>query len=162
MDRLVDSRVVIPFAPTLVSLVPPIAVRLRRDTKLLLNLIRAHALLHQAARQRDQEGRVVAALDDYAAVYELVAEHIAEGVQASVPATVRQTVAEVGRAAAQAGSATVQQIATALRIDKSAASRRCRSAESRGYLRNEETSRGRPARYCWPIPCPTSKPCSSS
>jgi hypothetical protein len=93
-------------------------------------------------------------LDDYAAVYELVAEHIAEGVQASVPATVRQTVAEVGRAAAQAGSATVQQIAAALRIDKSAASRRCRSAESRGYLRNEETSRGRPARYVLADPLP--------
>jgi hypothetical protein len=128
-----DSRVVIPFAPTLVSLVPPIAVRLRRDTKLLLNLIRAHALLHQAARQRDQEGRVVAALDDYAAVYELVAEHIAEGVQASVPATVRQTVAEVGRAAAQAGSATVQQIAAALEDGRRVT--------------------------CWPIPCPTSEPC---
>ena len=40
-----DPRVAIPFAPTLVSLIPPIAVRLRRDTKLLLNLIRAHALL---------------------------------------------------------------------------------------------------------------------
>jgi hypothetical protein len=48
-----DARVVIPFASTLVSLIPPVAVRLRRDAKLLLNLIRAHALLHQASRERD-------------------------------------------------------------------------------------------------------------
>jgi hypothetical protein len=29
---------------------------LRRDFKLLLNLIKAHALLHQASRERDDQG----------------------------------------------------------------------------------------------------------
>jgi hypothetical protein len=43
------SAVVIPFAPTLAKLVEPVAVRLRRDFKLLLTLIRAHTLLHQEA-----------------------------------------------------------------------------------------------------------------
>jgi hypothetical protein len=142
-----DARVVIPFASTLVSLIPPVAVRLRRDTKLLLNLIRVHALLHQASRERDQQGRVIATLHDYAAIYDLVASYVAEGVQASVPASVLQTVEEVARIVWQAGSATVQEVAKGLNLDKSAASRRCRTAESRGYIRNEETSRGRPARY---------------
>jgi DNA-binding MarR family transcriptional regulator len=64
-----------------------------------------------------------------------------------VPASVRQTVEEVARIARQSGSATVQEVAKGLNLDKSAASRRCRTAESRGYIRNEETSRGRPARY---------------
>jgi hypothetical protein len=59
-----DTRVVIPYAATLVRLIPPVAVRLRRDTKLLLNLIRAHALLHQAIRERDPEGRVLATIGD--------------------------------------------------------------------------------------------------
>ena len=45
-------QVTIPFAPELVERIPPVAVRLRRDTKLLLNLIRAHALLHQARRKQ--------------------------------------------------------------------------------------------------------------
>ena len=101
-----------------------------------------------------QDGRVVATLDDYAAVHGLVSEYIAEGVQASVPVTLRQTVEEVGHLVKSEGSATVKQIEEALRIDKSAASRRCRTAESRGYIRNEETSRGRPARYVIGDPLP--------
>jgi hypothetical protein len=42
------SRVSIPFAHRLAELVPPVAVRLRRDFKTVLMLIRAHAMLHQA------------------------------------------------------------------------------------------------------------------
>lgn len=38
-------------------MVPAAAVRLRRDFKAILNLIRAHALLHQASRERDDKGR---------------------------------------------------------------------------------------------------------
>ena len=45
--------VVVPFARELASLVPPIAVRLRRDFRTILTLIRAHALLHQASRRKD-------------------------------------------------------------------------------------------------------------
>ena len=37
---------------------------IRRDFMTLLNLIRAHAILHQATRERDDRGRVVATLDD--------------------------------------------------------------------------------------------------
>jgi len=71
---------------------PPLDVRLRRDFKALLNLITAHALLHQATRQRDTEGCIIATLEDYAVVRELVADLISEGVEATVPATVRDTV----------------------------------------------------------------------
>src|SRR5215216_396471 len=52
------ARVAVPFVPALVSLIPPVAVRLRRDFKLLLNLVRAHTLLQQASRERDRDGRV--------------------------------------------------------------------------------------------------------
>ena len=38
-----------------------------------LALIRAHAVLHQASRERDQDGRIVATLNDYAVVRDLVA-----------------------------------------------------------------------------------------
>ena len=63
-----------PFAPELAKLVPPVAVRLRRDFGTVLMLIRAHALLHQATRIKDNEGRMIATIADYAAVRELVAE----------------------------------------------------------------------------------------
>jgi hypothetical protein len=153
-----DSRVTIPYALVLVGLIPALAVRLRRDTKLLLNLIRAHALLHQATRARDPNGRVVATLDDYSAVYGLVSESIAEGVQASVPVTVRQTVEEVGRIAREFGSASVKQIAERLKLDKSAALRRCKRAENLGFIRNEETAKGRQARYVLADALPTEQP----
>ena len=69
-----EHRVSIPYAKILADLIPPVAVRLRRDFGALLNLIRAHALLHQATRERDAEGRIVATIEDYAAVRELVVD----------------------------------------------------------------------------------------
>jgi hypothetical protein len=60
------NLVVIPFAGGLAKLVPPVAVRLRRDFKTVLMLVRAHALLHQASRRKDQNGQVVAEIEDNA------------------------------------------------------------------------------------------------
>ena len=50
-----ERRVTVPFAGQLAALVPPIAVRLRRDFGAVLNLVRAHAILHRASRERDTE-----------------------------------------------------------------------------------------------------------
>src|SRR3712207_2890179 len=86
----VEHRVTIPYSKTLAFLVPPVAVRLRRDFGAVLNLIRAYAVLHQASRHKDKEGRIVATVEDYAAVRELVADLVSEGIEATVPATVRE------------------------------------------------------------------------
>ena len=51
-----EHRVTIPYALQLAQQVPPVAVRLRRDFGSLLALIRAHAVLHQASRERDDDG----------------------------------------------------------------------------------------------------------
>ena len=48
-----EHEVSIPYAKPLAELVPPVAVRLRRDFCSVLSLIRSHALLHQATRERD-------------------------------------------------------------------------------------------------------------
>src|SRR5262249_26864398 len=48
--ELGERRVVIPFDRRLVALIPPVAVRLRRDVGALLSLIEAHAILHQESR----------------------------------------------------------------------------------------------------------------
>ena len=45
-----ETRVLVPFAKTLSEKVPPVAVRLRRDFRMLLTLISAHALLHRGTR----------------------------------------------------------------------------------------------------------------
>jgi hypothetical protein len=74
-----EHRVVIPYAAALAEQIPPVAVRLRRDFGQLLALIKAHAILHQASRRRDTDGRIVTELDDYDTVRELVGDLIAEG-----------------------------------------------------------------------------------
>jgi hypothetical protein len=74
-----EHRVVVPFASRLAELIPPVAVRLRRDFSALLALIKANAILHQALRQKDAEGAIVANLEDYATVRELVAHIVSQG-----------------------------------------------------------------------------------
>ena len=108
----------------------------------------AHALLHQASRERDAEGRVVARLEDYACVRELVADLAAKGVEATVPETIRETVEAVKSLAEKSeekGFTTNKAVAEKLGIDKAAALRRVRVAISRGYLENLEDRKGRPA-----------------
>jgi hypothetical protein len=120
---------------------------LRRDFGALLNLIRAHAILHQASRERNSDGRIIATLEDYALVRELVADLVSEGVEATVPATVRETVEMVERLRDETEEdVTIAALAEELKLDKSAAWRRARSAMDRGYLENKEERKGRPAK----------------
>jgi len=142
-----ERGVAIPYATTLAKSIPPVAVRLRRDFGAVLGLIRAHAILHQATRERAADGRIVATLDDYRAVRELIADLVAEGAETSVSETVRQTVEVVGRlVAAGAPDVTAAAIGRELSLDKSAALRRAKAAMAHGYLSNLETGRGKPLR----------------
>jgi hypothetical protein len=143
-----EHRVWIPYAKILADLIPPVAVRLRRDFGALLNLIRAHALLHQASRDRDAEGRIVATIEDYAAVRELVADLVSEGIEVTVPKTVRETVEAVKRLREDSNGepVTVVELARELKLDRSAVSRRVRNAKDRGYLRDLEENLRKPSR----------------
>ena len=61
-----ETRVVIPFVRALGELMPSGATRLRRDFVSLLCLVRAHAILYQAQRQRDAQSRIIATAEgDY-------------------------------------------------------------------------------------------------
>jgi hypothetical protein len=135
--------------------VPPVAVRLRRDFRTVLTLIRAHALLHQASRRKDDLGRIIATIQDYAAVRDLVADLVAAGVEATVRPEVRETVEAVTYLIAK-GEDEVRQseLRDRLRLDKSAISRRVAEALASGYLRNLEERKGRPARLVLGDPLP--------
>ena len=111
MPTPVSIGVTIPYARDLARAVPPVAVRLRRDFKAILSLIKAHAILHQQTRDRDRDGRIVATLEDYAAVRELVLDLASEGVGATVPASIRETVEVV---AGLSDPATVKDVADLL------------------------------------------------
>jgi hypothetical protein len=143
-----EHRVSIPYAKVLAELIPPVTVRLRRDFGALLNLIRAHALLHQASRDRDAEGRIVATIEDYAAVRELVADLVSEGLEATVPKTVREPVEAVKRLRKTSSGepVTVAELARELKLDRSAMSRRVRNAKDRDYLRDLEENLRKPSR----------------
>ncbi len=144
-----ERQVSVPFATTLAEKIADVAVRLRRDFSVILSLIRAHALLHQTTRERDREGRIVATVEVYARVRELVTDLVAEGVEATVPPIVRQTVEVVERLFARKGDeegVTNRTVAEELELDKAAVSRRVQVAVERGYLKNLEDRRGRPAR----------------
>ncbi len=149
------TQVVIPFADQLARLVPPIAVRLRRDFKTILTLIRAHALLHQASRSTDEKGRVIATTQDYAGVRDLVADLVAEGVEVTVKPEVREVVEATARLLGQ-GRDDVRQVdlKEVLKLDKSSISRRVADALDGGLLKNLEDRKGRPARLVLGDPLP--------
>ena len=54
-----DCRVSIPYASALAELIPPVAVRLRRDFRAVLYLIRSHALLHPPNRGSPSHGAII-------------------------------------------------------------------------------------------------------
>jgi hypothetical protein len=145
-----DCRVTVPYRRRLAELIPPSAVRLRRDFKALLTLIKAHALLHQASRQRDRRGRVIACHEDYAQVRQIVIGLLSEAVKATVSPTVRETVAAV----AELEEPNKAQVARHLGIDQSAGQRRVDKALAEGYLQNLEANPRRPAKLVLGDPLP--------
>jgi len=148
-----EARVTIPFAKQLTKRISTVATRLRRDVAHVLALIRAHALLHQANRKRDPKERIVAMLDDYRTVRELIADLLSEGAEATVPPTVRETV-EVVRTHGTDDGMTAKAVGEHLGLDKGTAARRCQRAGSLGYLKNLETQRSRPGRHILGSPMP--------
>ena len=151
-----ERRVVIPYSRALSDLVPPAAVRLRRDFQAVLAFIQAHALLHQANRERDEQGRIVATLDDYVPVRSLLHEVVAEAVEQAVSKEVRETVQAVASVLMNSadGTATTQQIAQHLGIDRSAASRRVDQCLDKGFLVTTERRKGRQMKVMLGEPLP--------
>jgi hypothetical protein len=141
-----ERKVAIPYAPALAELVPPVAVRLRRDFGAVLNLIQTHAILHQTSRERNEKGHVIATLDDYARVRDLVDDLISEGIEATVPESVREVVeAAMHLHEEEDEPVTTAALARELELDRTAASRRVRSAKDRGYLRDLEDNPRKPS-----------------
>lgn len=141
-----EHRVIIPFAKSLAELIPPVALRLRRDFPIILSLIQAHAILHQASRQRNSEGYIIATIDDYSVIRELVMDLVSEGIDATVSPIIRETVNAVKILIDKTNSTvTVKEVAVHLKLDKSGGWHRVRKALNLGYLKNMQERKGRPA-----------------
>jgi hypothetical protein len=140
--------VIVPYADALAVLIPPVAVRLRRDFKAILSLIQAHALLHLVSRETDDQGYIVATLADYASVRALVHSLVMEGVERGVSRRLRETVSAVEYICAEKGGfqpvVTVSELAKHLGLDVSTALRRVHECLRRDLLRTDgEITTGR-------------------
>ncbi|MGO8793000.1 MAG: hypothetical protein ACLQVL_37200 [Terriglobia bacterium] len=161
-----NHKVVIPYAKRLAEMTPPVAPRLRRDFKAILYLIMSHAILHQASRKQDNRCRIIATVEDYKAVWDLVAPIVSRGVQMTVTDTMRETVQavaklqqerrkrQVGSPGKALGGASLRDVATILRLNPSSVSRRVNACLEEGYLVNRETKRGQPFRLVVGDPLP--------
>ncbi len=149
------TEVHVPFLECLAKEFAPAAVRIRRDFNLVVSLVEAHALLHQMTRKRDENGRVIATLADYAAVYDLVADLISDGVDASAPSDVRETVQAVETLLPQHPQGVpLKAVTEVLGLDKSNVSRRVAKAVEGGYLVDIEEKKGKALRLQLGEPLP--------
>ena len=140
-----ENRVVIPYVRELAKLMPTVATRLRRDFVSVLCLVRAHAVLHQATRERDDRGQIIATIADYAAAHALLDDLVAEAVDASVSAATRDTVESVRELVTDDVPFTsVKKIADSLAVGRSATYDRVRRVLTAGFLVNvsKENERG--------------------
>ena len=91
----------------------------------------------------------------HAAVRRLVGDIVAEGVEATVSKATRQTVEAISELLADYdGGVPLAALCKHLKLDKSSTSRRVASAIERGFLKNEEDRKGRPARLKLADPLP--------
>ena len=156
---------IIPFAQKIASAIQPLMVRFRRDVGALFNFIKASALLHQAQRQVDAQGRVVATVADYESAYAIFSRVMAHSSGKNVPDNVREVVKLVAERAGSTATRPTQgrfqrteataagevvisseQIGNAIGIGKMAAYRAVVAALDNGFLTNNEIRKGRPFR----------------
>jgi hypothetical protein len=159
------NDVIIPFARKIAVGITPLMVRFRRDVGSLFSFIKASALLHQAQRQKDDRGRVIATLADYALAYPIFSKILAEASGKAIPDNVRAVVKLIaGRAAVPAPKTGMRfqrvevagrdaevtisrdQIGMATGLGKWAAYRAVLSAIDLGFLSNNETRPKKPFR----------------
>jgi hypothetical protein len=132
-----DNKVVIPYSQQLAELTKPVAVRLRRDFGALLSLISAHALLHRASRGVGCDGNVIATIEDYATVLDLIGDIVSQNVDASVRNTIKETVraAEYLLDTSDHDYTTILAVARQLNLDRASANRRINTAIRHNYLK---------------------------
>jgi hypothetical protein len=151
--------VTVPFAGELAIELgrSPQSARVRRDFSRLLALIKTVAVLRHVQRTRDANGRLLAEIADYDTVRDLVAEMYSATATEGATNEVRAVVAAVRAlrsVAPDTQRVSVTDVAEALAIPKSSASRRVKIALAKGWLANREWVKGRRADLALDEPMP--------
>jgi len=149
LQALAPIDVIVPFARQLSTHLghQPVGPRVQRDYSRLLALVKAVAVVRIAHRRRDGRGRLIATIDDYSTVYELVREtYEASSGASSRVRDVVEAVAAIARTKGTGSSITTTAVADFLGISVPSAWRRIKEAIAGGWLVNRETRKGQPAR----------------
>lgn len=131
-------KVNVPFVKALSDLLPERVdrvVRIRRDFRNFIGLIKAHAILHQINREIRNE-YIQANFDDYEVVRTIIGDIFAQGLSLFVPQHIRRVVDAVSELCPNSVQwTTVVDIANYLRLDPSTVRRHVRVAMKDNYLR---------------------------
>jgi hypothetical protein len=146
-----SAKVVVPFAEILVKKVPAGEVRMRRDFKQLLAVIKTIALLNQQHRKRDASDCIKANLADYRWARLLLLATFKSITGGGITDAIRQTVASVPEGSE--GVAETELVRT-LGLSKSTVHYRVSRALRGGWIRNLETRKGHPFRLVRSAPLP--------
>ena len=159
-------RVVVPFAPSLSKLIAdrPSAPRIMRDYQRILSLTKSVAVIRHNHRLVDSRGYLIAQIEDYQTMYELIGEMYET--TAGVSPGVREAV-EVVRTLRSTGQdqITATKVGEKLGTGKASASRRLGVALKEGWLVNDALwIKGRPwnLQIGEPMPDPIALPKSDS
>lgn len=153
-----ERRVSIPFSNALAQSVPADLVRMNRDFRQLLTMIQAVALLHQCQRQRDQQGRIVATMEDYRMVRERLLDVFTAAATDGITSSVRETVEAVRVLCDGQQPVMVKEVGDYLKLPKNTMLYRIRAARAGGYIVNQETRKGQPAKLVPGDPLPEERP----
>jgi hypothetical protein len=145
-----ERRVVVPFAETLVDLIPARQVRMRRDSAQLLTCVQSVAMLHQRQRERDETSAILATIDDYEIVRRLLSPIFEAVVTDGCTVAVRETVGVV----TEDEEVTEAEIGRRLNLAKSTVSYRVKRALAGGWLVDRETRERHAKRLARGAPLP--------
>ena len=148
-----ERRIAVPFAQALADLLPAGAVRMRRDFRQLLTFIQSIAFLHQLTRERTPEGWVIASIDDYREARNLLAQIFDVSTSEGVTPAIR----EVVDAIEEREEVSLAELAKRLKLAKTTVNWRTQRAIRGGWLVNNETRKGQPARFARGTPLPEEK-----
>ena len=143
-------EVVVPFADLLADVIArqASAPRILRDFSRLLALIKSAAVLRHRRRYVNGDGRLIAEVEDYETVRELVGDMYRASVSDGASDRVREAVEVVQRLYAEKTSTetiTAARVARELGINDVSTTRRLRTAIARGWVINAEQRKHHPA-----------------
>lgn len=120
--------------------------RILRDFQRILSLVRAVAVLRHQARETDRDGRLIATLDDYQTVFDVLCESYEATVNDGLTEDVRAVIAAVGKMRHEClAGVTYNDLSTELGWHRDKASRKAGVALSHGWLVNKQEKRRQPA-----------------